>query len=131
MSGGDFIFLNRGQVERLHEINLDRFGGQAGIRESGLVDSALASAQNVFFYGAGDVFDIAAAYAFHIAEAQAFIDGNKRTAAAAALTFLELNSSGPSLTDDQFYKAMIDLAEKRLTKAGLAELLRSASKSRQ
>jgi death-on-curing protein len=131
MSGGDFIFLNRGQVERLHEINLDRFGGQAGIRESGLVDSALASAQNVFFYGAGDVFDIAAAYAFHIAEAQAFIDGNKRTAAAAALTFLELKSSGPSLTDDQFYKAMIDLAEKRLTKAGLAELLRSASKSRQ
>lgn len=131
MSGGDFIFLNRGQVERLHEISLDRFGGQAGIRESGLVDSALASAQNVFFYGAGDVFDIAAAYAFHIAEAQAFIDGNKRTAAAAALTFLELNSTGSSLTDDQFYKAMIDIAEKRLTKAGLAELLRSASKSRQ
>ena len=86
------VFLTRSQVGQLHDISLERYGGQAGVRDPGLVDSALASAQNTSFYGAGDVFDIAAAYAFHIAEAQAFNDGNKRAAIGAALTFLELNS---------------------------------------
>ena len=92
------VFLTRSQIDRLHEISLKRHGGLAGIGSDGLIESALASAQNTFFYGPSDVFDVAAAYAFHVAEAQAFNDGNKRTAAAAALTFLELNgvSSTPS-----------------------------------
>jgi death-on-curing protein len=131
MTGDEPIFLKRSQVEQLHDISLARYGGQAGVREPGLVDSALASAKNTFFYGGGDIFDIAAAYAFHIAEAQAFSDGNKRTAASAALVFLELNSIQTTRSENELYSAMIDIANKQLNKAGLAELLRSASKSGQ
>ena len=129
MSGEEPIFLKRSQVEQLHDMSLERYGGQAGTRESGLVDSALASAKNTLFYGGGDIFDIAAAYAFHIAEAQAFNDGNKRTAAAAALTFLELNAIQRTPSEDQLYSAMIEIANKQLTKTGLAKLLRSVSES--
>jgi death-on-curing protein len=128
MSGNSPVFLTRSQVDRIHDISLERYGGQAGVREPGLVDSALASAQNTFFYGGGDVFDIAAAYAFHIAEAQAFNDGNKRAAIGAALTFLELNLVRLTPSEDELYDAMIAIAKKRLTKAGLAELFRSVAK---
>lgn len=123
------VFLTRSQIDRLHEISLKRYGGLAGTGDDGLVESALASAQNTFFYGRGDVFDVAAAYAFHIAEAQAFNDGNKRTAAAAALTFLELNGVSLAPSEDAMYTAMIDIAEKKLNKTGLAGLLRLAAKS--
>ena len=112
MSGDNPFFLTRSQVDRLHNISLERYGGQAGVREPGLVDSALASAKNAFFYGGGDIFDIAAAYAFHIAEAQAFNDGNKRTAIGASLTFLELNSVSTTPSEDELYDAMIDIAKK-------------------
>jgi death-on-curing protein len=128
MSGNSPVFLTRSQVDQIHDISLERYGGQAGVREPGLVDSALASAQNTFFYGGGDVFDIAAAYAFHVAEAQAFNDGNKRAAIGAALTFLELNSVHSTPNEDELYDAMIDIAKKRLTKTGLAELFRSTAK---
>jgi death on curing protein len=106
------LFLTREQIDRLHEISLERHGGMAGVGNEGLIESALAAAQSTFFYGRGDVFDIAAAYAFHIAETQAFIDGNKRTAASTALTFLELNGVSATPTEDALYSAMIDIANK-------------------
>lgn len=127
MSLDEPLFLTQAQVERLHDISLEKYGGQAGIGDPGLVDSALASAKNAYFYGGGDIFDIAAAYAFHIAEAQAFNDGNKRAAVAAALTFLELNSVRSTPSEDELYDAMIDIANKRLNKIGLAKLLRSTA----
>ena len=128
MNSGDPFFLKRSQVDQLHDLSLQRYGGQAGVREPGLVDSALASVKNTFFYGGGDLFDIAAAYAFHIAEAQAFNDGNKRTAMGAALTFLELNGVQQTPVENELYDAMIAIAEKRMTKAKLAELFRSVAK---
>jgi len=123
---GELLFLTRSQIELLHNLSLQRFGGSPGIRDEGLVDSALASAKNAFFYGGGDVFDIAAAYAFHLAEAQAFVDGNKRVAIGAALTFLDLNGIRTLPSDNQLYDAMIAIANKTLNKAGLAALLRES-----
>jgi death-on-curing protein len=80
----------------------------------------------MFCYGQGDLFDLAAAYAYHIAENQPFIDGNKRTAITTALVFLELNGIATSaITNEQLYDAMIAIAEKRLDKAGLAAVLRT------
>lgn len=70
------------------------------------------------------MFGIAAAYAFHIAQAQAFLDGNKRTAIAAAMTFLEWNGIPTKTSTDMLYDAMIAIAEKRMTKGELAEVLR-------
>jgi death on curing protein len=122
------LFLTRSQIERLHDQSLIKFGGSAGVGDEGLIQSALASAKNAYFYGRGDLFDIAAAYAFHLAEAQAFIDGNKRVGAGAALIFLEANGMHTGLSDNALYDAMIDIAEKRLNKAGLAKMFRDSAK---
>jgi death-on-curing protein len=73
------------------------------------------------------LFDIAASYAFHIAEAQAFLDGNKRTAVAAALTFLKGNGVALRIDDAAIYDAIIAIAEKRMTKTDLANILRKSA----
>jgi len=117
-------FLTLAEVLYLHDESLARYGGSAGIREPGLIESALGSAQNAFWYGRGGLFEIAAAYAFHIAESQAFVDGNKRTAAASAISFLRKNGVRFPKDDGSVYRAMIEIAEKRLDKRGLAETLR-------
>lgn len=116
-------FLSRKEVERLHDVSLELFGGLAGIGEPGLVDSALASAKNTWHYG-GDLFDVAASYAFHIAESQAFVDGNKRTAIFATVVFLAENGIRCPKADDILYDAMIAIAQKRMDKKGLAEVIR-------
>jgi len=72
---------------------------------------------------------IAATYAFHLAQAQAYLDGNKRTAVIAALTFLDRNNVVKTPTNMEIYNALIAIAEKRLDKAGLAELFRRAANS--
>jgi death-on-curing protein len=117
-------FLTFDEVLYLHRESLRRFGGMDGIGDRGLIESALGSAQNAFWYGGGDVFDIAAAYAFHIAEAQAFIDGNKRTGVAAALVFLMKNGIDAPVDDGRLYEALIAIAERRLDKAGLRNVIR-------
>jgi death-on-curing protein len=120
-------FLSLAEVLYLHEQSLARHGGLAGIREPGLVESAMGSAQNAFWYGRGGLFEIAAAYAFHLAQSQAFLDGNKRTAAAAAVAFLRKNDVLFPKDDGSLYRAMIDIAEKKLDKTGLAAVLKQLS----
>ena len=115
MNSGEPKFLELAEVLYLHDESLRRYGGSAGIRELGLIESALGSAQNAFWYGRGGVFEI---------EAQAFIDGNKRTAAAAAISFLIKNGRHFPKDDGSVYQAMIAIAEKKLDKAGLAAVLR-------
>jgi death-on-curing protein len=117
-------FIGWEVVLQLHEESLRRFGGSAGIRDRSLIESALGAAQNTYFYGRGDLFDIAAAYAFHIAEAQAFLDGNKRTGVAAALTFLAGNGFLRNPDNQKLYEAMIAIAEKRMDKTQLAQVFR-------
>lgn len=117
-------FLTVEQIKRLHRIALDLHGGQDGIRDAAALESAVVHPCNVWLYGQGGVFDIAAAYAFHIAQAQSFIDGNKRTGMAAALVFLEGNGVMVPEATDELYHAMIDIAERRLDKTGLAGLFR-------
>jgi death-on-curing protein len=75
-----------------------------------------------------DVFNMAAAYAFQIAENQPFVDGNKRTGLLCALVFLELNGFVVEEPPLRLHDAMIAIAEKRLDKRGLAELLRALSR---
>ena len=123
-------FLTPAIIEQLHADSLALFGGSAGVRDRGLVKSALASARNTHLYGHGDVFDIAASYAFHIAEAQAYLDGNKRTAVAAALTFLKGNDMNLPIDDSEIYNAMIAIAQKQMTKAGLAAMFRKHAQNK-
>jgi len=104
-------FLKLDDVLRIHARSLAEHGGSEGVRECGLVESAIASAKNTFYYGGGDLFDVASAYAFHLAESQAFIDGNKRTATVAALVFLAQNGVYVRPAEWELYTAMIDVAE--------------------
>ncbi len=119
------VFLALDQVLTLHRTALEQYGGQDGLRDSSGLESAVMHPQNVWFYGQGDLFDVAAAYAFHLAEAQAFLDGNKRAGIGSALTFLRLNGKVVLPHTDALYEAMIALADRRLDKAGLASLLRT------
>ena len=119
------VFPSRETIVELHRASLELYGGIDGLRDPGLLDSALMQPEATFYYGQGDLFAIAAAYAFHIAQNQPFLDGNKRTAVGAALLFLTANGVATSaLTNEQLYDAMIGIAEKRLDKAGLAEVFR-------
>jgi death-on-curing protein len=117
-------FLTFRQVERYHARSLQEHGGTEGIRDRGLIDSALASAQNTYWYGQGDLFDIGAAYAFHLAESQAFLDGNKRTAIVSALAFLQINGMRIGKNTTALYQAMIAIADKKMSKTELAKLFR-------
>jgi death on curing protein len=122
--------MTRARVETFHRRSLEDHGGQDGIRNEHGLESALAQPMNVYFYGQGDLYDMAAAYAYHLAENQPFIDGNKRTAVVTALMFLEGNGISTSvITNAQLYDAMIAIAEKRLDKAGLAAVFRKQLKT--
>ena len=122
-----YRFLDLGTVLELHAEGLVRHGGSPGVRDPGLVESALASAMNTWLYAHGDVFDIAAAYAFHLAEAQAFLDGNKRVGVSAAIIFMVLNTPmrpWRKSDEDEVYDALIAIASHAMTKADLAGLFR-------
>lgn len=122
-----FRFLTFEEVLAIHGESLRLFRGRPGIRDRGLIESAMGAAQNVFYYGRGDVFDVAASYAFHLAQAQAFIDGNKRVGIGSAIVFLHLNNVS-RIPDagllSALYDAMIGMANHTLDKPGLAALMR-------
>ena len=73
------------------------------------------------------LFDMASAYAFHIAQNQAFIDGNKRTGLISALVFLDINGISLNKPNDKLYLALIEIAEKKMDKEGFSKLLQSLS----
>lgn len=118
------VFLSREAVDLIHEASLRAFGGADGVRDENALESALAQPMHEFYYRASDLWQVAAAYAFHIAENQPYIDGNKRTGLLCALNFLEQNGILSDKPVEDFYDAMIGIAEKRLDKAGLAEIFR-------
>jgi death-on-curing protein len=118
------LFLTLKEVLQILEQQLNRYGGAPGLRDPGGLESAVAHPQNVSFYGGGDLFDVAAAYAFHIVQAQAFLDGKKRTAIGAGLPFLELNNVSTTTATTELYEAMIGIAERRFTKMEFSVLLR-------
>ena len=117
-------FITLDLVMMNHRQSLKEHGGIDGLRDAGAVESALAAAQNTWHYRGGDLFEIAATYAFHLAESQAFLDGNKRTALTSALFFLAGNGITGVPNQTELYDAMIAIADRRLDKAGLAAVLR-------
>jgi len=120
------IFLTVEDVELMHARGIALHGGQHGVRDRGSLESAVATPQAGFGgeYAHPTIWLMAAAYAFHIAENQAFIDGNKRAGLMAALNFLDLN--GHIIEDTTgLYEAMIAISARKMDKAGLAALLES------
>jgi death-on-curing protein len=122
----DVLFLSVDDVLELHSDQLRLFGGSAGLRDGNALESAVATAATTY-EGAllhDDLFHMAAAYAFHLAENQPFLDGNKRTALNAALVFLDINGWPISDPDERLYEAMISISARKLDKRGLADLFR-------
>jgi len=118
-------FLTFEQVLAFHQVQLKLYGGQTGLRDEGLLYSALAQPEASFGDGFfhSYPFGMAAAYAFHIAENQPFIDGNKRVALDCCLTFLELCGISVEDPDGELYDAMIAMGTRKLSKDGFARVL--------
>lgn len=123
-------FLTLAEVLLIHKEQIERFGGTSGIRDIGLVESAIAMPQAGFGgeYLHASIFEMAAAYAYHIAENQPFLDGNKRTALAAALVFLDMNGIVIEDPKGRLYEAMIKLGTRKQDKRGMAKLLSELAK---
>jgi death-on-curing protein len=119
------VFLSREAVDLIHEASLQAFGGASGIRDENALESALAQPVHEHLHRRADLYQIAAAYVFHIAENQPYVDGNKRTGLLSALNFLAENGIFSSEPVDEYYDAMIGIAEKRLDKAALAAMFRA------
>lgn len=123
-------FLTLAEILEIHQFQIERHGGKPGVRDRGLLESALAVPEASFGgeFLHPSLFSMAAAYAFHLAENQPFIDGNKRAALGAALVFLEIN--GVSIEDPKggLYDAMMAIAARKMTKEGLSALLARLSR---
>jgi len=120
------LFLTRQQVLDYHRQQIERFGGSPGIGDEGMFESALVQPQNTYLYHSqADLFDLAAAYAFHLAKNHPFQDGNKRTALQAALGFLRVNEVDIVASSESLYEAMIRLTTSESTKEDFADFLRS------
>jgi len=115
-------FVSKSMVLSIHARQIERFGGTPGVRDEGLLESALAQPQATF----GGQFlhptinEQAAAYLYHIAMNHPFIDGNKRTAFAVMDTFLRLNNCALNLTDDRAYDLVMRVARGTMTKEELS-----------
>lgn len=126
MSKTVYRFLSIEDVIELHDMQLEQYGGATGIRSRELLESAVMMPQASFGgeFVHKDIYEMAAAYAFHIAENQPFVDGNKRTALASALVFLDWHDIEIEDPEEKLYSAMIDLANKKLDKNGLAKIFK-------
>ncbi len=119
-------FLNVEDVLTLHADQVDLYGGDQGVRDPGLLESAVAQPQATFSgqYLHGDIFEMAAAYLFHIVQNHPFLDGNKRAGAVAALVFLDLNRIEIEAPKGSLYDLTISVATGQADKAQIAEFFR-------
>ncbi|MEI6706130.1 MAG: type II toxin-antitoxin system death-on-curing family toxin [Methylococcales bacterium] len=119
------IWLDKAFVLLLHEIAIKRTGGSQGVRDEALLDSALSRPQNLYHYQQVDIFDLAASYAEGLSSNHPFIDGNKRTAFAAAGLFLEFNGYQlEAEKDNEQEDLFLRLAEGKVSHEELAEWYR-------
>lgn len=120
------LFLTLAEVIEIHADQIHHYGGQAGLRDLALLESALAQPEASFAgeWLHGDHYAMAAAYAYHLCQNHPFIDGNKRAALAAALVFLELN--GITILDPRgrLKNAMIRIASGEMSKADFTKLIK-------
>lgn len=122
-------FLGLGAALAIHFDQVNTFGGSLGLRDLGLLESALGQAQQTYAY-TNDICEAAAQYCFSIAKDHPFVDGNKRTAADCMLTFLVLNRIDPTMSPEQLFEWTMQVALGALERPQLAELLRGHARAR-
>ena len=116
------VFLRLDEVLAIHQDMVRRYGGASGIRDLGLLESALGNASATFdgVFLHSNVFEMAAAYLYGICKNHPFVDGNKRTALACAIAFLGLNRKWLESDSGDLYDLVIGVAEGRVSKAAVA-----------
>jgi death-on-curing protein len=120
-------WLFEGVVIAMHGEQIAEHGGSLGIRDAGLLSSALARPQNQAAYGEPSVFVLAAAYASGIIRNHPFVDGNKRTGFLAAYVFLDLNGWELMSSEAEAVAAVLALATGEMDETGFADLLKTKS----
>ena len=120
------LFLTLAEVIEIHAYQIEHFGGSQGVRDIDLLKSAVAMPEMSY---AGimlhkDVYEMAAAYLFHIAENHPFIDGNKRAGAMTALVFLDINGIDFNSSDEDFTEMVLSVASGKMQKNEIAEFLK-------
>jgi len=119
------MFLTKSDVQEIHRRAIAEFGGFEGVLSEGALISALIAAENRVWYENADLVGCAAAYAFHLTSAHAFIDGNKRVAAAATETFVLINDAHLDASDDDLYQLFIGIASGTYPRVQVEEWLRN------
>jgi death-on-curing protein len=125
------IWLRLEVILAAHDEQLAEHGGGAGVRDPGLLESALARPLNLFAYGDPSLPTLAAAYAFGIARNHPFVDGNKRTAAVAAELFLGLNGLDLTADDVDLVRTFLALAAGEISEEELAAWIDRNCRKRQ
>lgn len=120
-------FLTVEDIEQLHTRLLEEFGGMPGVLRRDGLEGAVMAPQATF---AGQpllttLADLAAAYAFYLATSHCFVDGNKRTALAAALVFLDVNEHPVTLLNEEWVEVMVRVARGEISRESLAEAFAS------
>jgi death-on-curing protein len=118
-------FFTYAEVLAIHADQIVSFGGTSGVRDEGLLESALAQPQATFDeqFLHSTIYEQAAAYLYHLAKNHPFVDGNKRTAFAAMDTFLRINGYRLTLTNEDSYALVLQAVTDRIDKSAIAALL--------
>jgi death on curing protein len=117
----EIFFPNIDEILFIHQEIIKSTGGSAGLRDIGALESALHAAENRFHYETEDLTKLAATYAFHLSQAHAFIDGNKRIAAVVSELFLKLNGKKLNATNDEIIGIFLDIAAGNLSREEVEE----------
>lgn len=120
-------FPTLSEVLLIHQLVVAETGGQLGLRDQGLLESALQAAENRHYYEQADVVDCAATYAYHLCMAHAFVDGNKRVAAAVSETFLLVNGWRLSLDNAALADMFLEIADGALLRDAIENIFRRHS----
>lgn len=115
------VWIDLDVVLAIHDEQLAEHGGQPGVRDRGLLESALARPRNQFSYGEASIARLAASYAFGISRNHPFLDGNKRTSLVVAELFLALNGAELTASDAECITTFLRLAAGDLTEGQLAD----------
>lgn len=115
------IFVDKDSALIIHHKLIERYGGIHGLRDEGAFESAMNAAENRFNYETEDLSKIAATYAFHLSQAHAFLDGNKRIAAAVAIVFLNINSADLTASENEIIELFLDIAASKLSRENVEE----------
>ena len=125
-----WVWIEHALIHAIHDEQLLEHGGGAGVRDTNLLESALARPEQLAHHGAPDVADLAASYGYGISRNHPFIDGNKRTAFVAVELFLALNGFDFLATDSECVVNMLDVAAGDIDEAAFGAWIRAHSQPR-